>query len=237
MVQDQLQQLFELNQVDVQIDGIRKKISEVPGRKDQIGQTVRELEAKIGASREKIASLEKERGGLETEIQVLRERLEEFQKKVNSIKTNREYQAALKEIAETKEMQRQMEEKLLGVMTQLEALNKELQSDESLYQTEKAKGEEEMNLFAKQETEVQTETAAFEEQRKKIRGLLGAALLAQYDRIRLARPDVVAEVVGGTCQGCHMRIPPQLSIEIQKLHAVHSCPSCRRFLFVARKTA
>jgi hypothetical protein len=36
---------------------------------------------------------------------------------------------------------------------------------------------------------------------------------------------------GGTCQGCRMRLPPQLYNEIQKHLQIHFCPNCQRILY------
>jgi predicted nucleic acid-binding Zn-ribbon protein len=41
----------------------------------------------------------------------------------------------------------------------------------------------------------------------------------------------VAEAKGGTCQGCRMRLPPQLYNEIQRHSQVHFCPNCQRILY------
>ena len=35
----------------------------------------------------------------------------------------------------------------------------------------------------------------------------------------------------GTCQGCRMRLPPQLYNEIQKHLQIHFCPNCQRILY------
>jgi len=41
----------------------------------------------------------------------------------------------------------------------------------------------------------------------------------------------VALAKGGTCQGCRMRLPPQLYNEIQKHLQIHFCPNCQRILY------
>ena len=41
----------------------------------------------------------------------------------------------------------------------------------------------------------------------------------------------VVEVRSGICQGCRMRVPPQLYNEIQRNEQVILCPSCQRMLF------
>jgi hypothetical protein len=58
------------------------------------------------------------------------------------------------------------------------------------------------------------------------------ALLQRYEMIFSRRAGVaVAEARGGTCQGCRMRLPPQLYNELQKHLQIHYCPNCQRILY------
>jgi predicted nucleic acid-binding Zn-ribbon protein len=58
------------------------------------------------------------------------------------------------------------------------------------------------------------------------------ALLQRYEMIFSRRGGVaVAEAKGGTCQGCRMRLPPQLYNELQRHEQIHYCPNCQRILY------
>ena len=68
--------------------------------------------------------------------------------------------------------------------------------------------------------------------REKIAENVDANLLARYQMIFSRRAGVaVALAKGGTCQGCRMRLPPQLYNEIQKHLQIHFCPNCQRVLY------
>jgi hypothetical protein len=68
--------------------------------------------------------------------------------------------------------------------------------------------------------------------REKIAENVDASLLARYQMIFSRRAGVaVAVAKGGTCQGCRMRLPPQLYNEIQKHLQIHFCPNCQRVLY------
>jgi uncharacterized protein len=61
---------------------------------------------------------------------------------------------------------------------------------------------------------------------------IDATLLQRYETIFSRRGGLaVAEARGGTCQGCRMRLPPQLYNELQKHLQIHYCPNCRRILY------
>jgi len=58
-------------------------------------------------------------------------------------------------------------------------------------------------------------------------------LRRKYEMIFSRRGGLaVVEIRSGTCQGCRMRVPPQLFNEIQRNHEqVILCPSCQRMLY------
>ena len=54
----------------------------------------------------------------------------------------------------------------------------------------------------------------------------------RYEMIFSRRGGVaVVAVRGGTCQGCHMHVPPQLYNLIQRNEQLILCPNCQRMLF------
>jgi len=57
-------------------------------------------------------------------------------------------------------------------------------------------------------------------------------LRRRYEMIFSRRGGVaVVAVRGGTCQGCHMNVPPQLFNLIQRNEQLILCPNCQRMLF------
>jgi len=62
--------------------------------------------------------------------------------------------------------------------------------------------------------------------------LIDDVLLQRYQMIFSRRAGLaVALAKSGTCQGCRMRLPPQLYNEIQKHLQIHFCPNCQRILY------
>jgi predicted nucleic acid-binding Zn-ribbon protein len=42
-------------------------------------------------------------------------------------------------------------------------------------------------------------------------------------------------MIGGTCKGCQMNIPPQMANNLRNTDEIQTCPSCHRFIFAAEK--
>ena len=57
-------------------------------------------------------------------------------------------------------------------------------------------------------------------------------ILKRYEfiRSRLKNP-VIVPVDAGICSGCHISIPPQSFIELQKGTQILSCPNCQRLIY------
>jgi hypothetical protein len=232
MIQDELQKIYELSQIDLQIRDIRQKMGDLPRQFAETTRGLKDRERQLLERKEKRAVLDKEKNSLELESAVSRDRLTEFNKKMNQIKTNKEYQAALKEVAETRQAQKLMEDRVLQLMTEMEALDKEMSGEETAFDQEKKREEEQRKSLSELEKQVDEDAKSFEEKRRELVRSIESRLLSQYERIRLSLSDPVAVASGGTCQGCFMKISPQLYIEIQKYQEVHKCPSCHRILYL-----
>ena len=67
--------------------------------------------------------------------------------------------------------------------------------------------------------------------RQVLMATVDAALRQRYEMILSRRGGLaVVAVRDGTCQGCRIRIPPQLYNQIQRNDQVILCPSCQRML-------
>jgi uncharacterized protein len=66
---------------------------------------------------------------------------------------------------------------------------------------------------------------------------INSFLLQEYERIFSRRGGVaVVALVNEACQGCHMHLPPQMCLELQRHPRLTFCPHCHRILFVPLET-
>ena len=70
------------------------------------------------------------------------------------------------------------------------------------------------------------------EQKEKLKPEIPAELLKKYQFLRANRAGVaLAPVNRGTCQVCHMNLPPQLYIDLQRNEQMIHCPNCQRIIY------
>ena len=80
--------------------------------------------------------------------------------------------------------------------------------------------------------QLRADVARERETRDRMASALDARLRQKYEQIFERRGGTaVVEVRNGTCQGCHMNLPPQLFNELQRTRDVRLCPNCNRILF------
>ena len=232
-IQDQLKLLYQLSQLDQQIAEVRLKNEHIPVRRREIEQLIEERGQGRSALQAKVTQMETEQRDLETEWQASRERLTEFEARMNQLKSNREYQAALKEISEIKKSSKEMEEKKLKIAAEKIPLQEELKKLEEAWQGDQEKLEEEFQGLAEEEKQIEQEILVIEEKKKELFAGIEADYLARYHRIQETRSYAVTLVDNGICHACNMKIPPQLFIEIQRFVKFPTCPSCKRILYLS----
>lgn len=227
----QLTLLKTLQDVDVIIHDIDVELSKIKIKIDDAGSEYNNVKEEISRKEEEKATLEKRRKLEELELATQTEKIKERESKLYAIKTNKEYQAGIKEIADSKQALKDKEEALYMLMSRIDKVSEEItQLSEGLADKEKAYREKEDGL--------KKEGQAFEDQKQ---GLLvkradaeqgvDKMILKKYRLVQTKYSDGMALASKGICGGCNKRIPPQMYIELQKWTELVSCPNCHRLLF------
>ena len=154
------------------------------------------------------------------------------EERLHTIKTNKEYQAVLKEISTGKTSIKDREAAVVKFLGEAEGLKTEVAPLESRRQELIASLEAERGQIQGRLEELQQKLGGLESQLNEQLSSLPEDIRHKYLRIQGKRQPPAAKVVDGTCQECFMSVPPQLYIEIRKTFEIHSCPNCHRLLFI-----
>lgn len=232
-MQAQIEILASLQTVD-------REIREQTSRKQKLLEELRVTERQIVAQKSEIDALSATYAEME-KVRIEKDRVfqEEGKKamdkrmRMNRIKNAKELQALQREIELMRQANGELEEELIKIMQEIDAVKAQVQTKQS----EMAAMQEE---WQKKQNELQVEIngidAAVSEassRRQSIASQVTGDLITRYELIFSRRGGTaVVEVAGGICQGCYMNLPPQLWNEIIRNEKVHLCPSCQRILFV-----
>jgi uncharacterized protein len=215
----------ELRSQEQELSRIGARVAELQGR---VEQTAAEVEAlKVQERESALARRELERTLAEGEVQIRNKRM-----RLSLIKNERELQALGHEVEMLKESNQRLEADLLARMDGGEQNATRLQELTETLERDRTELKEAQKEIAGQIEELNARIAARQKEREQLAAQIDAGLRQRYETIFERRGGfAVVPVKSGTCQGCRMRIPPQLFNLIQRFEAIHFCPNCQRILY------
>jgi uncharacterized protein len=228
--------LADLKRVDEKIVRLQNDIEKIPIEVQKLQSALDTRRLEYEKVKSVFDSAEKKLRQNESDLKEREDKLHKAEGKMMEVKTNEEYQAALKENDSQKKEQSGLEEQVLGLMNQLDE--------------QKSKVKEAEKEFKAYETTVTGEQKHLEGERLKLVNLLEEQLHARNTMSAQLAPDtraiyqrIVARIKGVPvvfvencmCLGCHMKMRPQLFNEVLGYKAIHRCPSCGKILIIANK--
>ena len=223
----------------VQIQGKESRITEILDKQKKLPDIISSLKVSLDRAQSTLseASQEfegttKERRRLEGLLQDSEEKVRKLKGRIPEIKTNKEYQALLKEIAIVEQEKSDFEEKIIMLLDKSDSLKavcteKEniVKKEEQDFLSEKGRIDADFDQLTVKLKELESERAAIESE-------IEPKLLAEYNKLISIRKGLaVVSVRNDYCLGCHIRVPPQIFTEIKNNDKIISCLSCQRILY------
>ncbi len=198
----------------------------------EMDDALAQLKERVERGKGVVEELEKERRKKEKELEADKDKIKKYEAKLYEVKTNKEYQALLKEIESAKVTNDKAEEEILVLMEKTE----ELKRDHEVALKELARVERESDAERKRLEEelrsIGTVISDLTSNRDSLLKLVDEDLKTTYSTLIERRDGLaVVNVRNGVCLGCFMNIPPQLYIEATKNRQVILCPSCNRIFY------
>ena len=228
----ELETLLKLQEIDQEIKKLEAEKAQAPARLSALKENLTSKDAGLKQFTERLSEIKKRRVDIEDELEVENVRLGKSQQKLNSIKTNREYQALLKEIEEIKKANKSREDEIVTAMEETDAVENDIKARQVEADGIQKEIEVEETHLARIESELDGRISALEDQRQTITKDARQDLLSRYQFLRDKRGGVaIVSVTNAVCNGCHMNIPPQLFNELLRDEKIHYCPICQRLIY------
>ena len=227
-----LKALIELQAADSRIVEIEREKAHLPEAIEAVRQEVVTSLAEYEAFSREVALLEERRAAIQRERAEEEERLAHTQERLPHITTQKAYYALLKEVETSERALESLREEgsridaeLAELHAKLEEVKKGMEGEEALFEQRREEMEAE---FAHLDKELE----ALRKQREKAVAAVAPKALSRYKRIASRRaPLVVVEVRDGRCTGCHIKLPPQLYVDVKRNDRIHLCGQCNRILY------
>jgi len=213
--------------------GLEQKIQESP----KLLTTQEELLARMkknfiekSQDYERARTSEAEYRNFLAEAEAKRERAE---KNMESISTQREYEALDKEIEDAAGKEQEFRNKLQREVRIVGELDEEIKQTQALIEQQEAE-------LDQRRREIETETASKEAQLRTLAeqesslavDLNDHDVLFKFERIiRNKMGRGIVAIKGGVCMGCHMILPAQFANNVRQGEEIVFCPYCSRILF------
>jgi uncharacterized protein len=229
---EELRNLFDIQKLDTQLIEHGRKQAAAPKRLAELEQELHKAREKIGKEKEVMEELDKERRRKEKELDGEKERIKKVQGKLFEIKTNKEYQAVLKEIEAAQAANDKTEEEIIMLLERIEEIKKDYEGATAHLKKREKEVEVEKKSLEKEMSSLGSVVAELKKERDALFSSLGKEAKSRYKTLMEKRGGVaVVNVKNGVCLGCFMNIPPQLFIEATKNAQLITCPSCNRIFF------
>lgn len=231
----QLALLCELQLIDVRLHKDHVSLKAIPQERLRAEEDHGIARVEFDGLKNELDATEAQKTKDEKDLEFAVAHFQKREAKLYAIKTQKEYQAAVKEISESKRSNREREDRILKAMERIEELNQKItQLNDAIADKDKEFETKLIELDART-SELQAEIMTFESRRPDLLEKIDEFVMRKYDHIRQRYPDAVVPITSGVCAGCSMNVPPQLVIETLKGKEFKNCPSCHRLIFITNE--
>ena len=231
-VEEKLQNLYELQRIDTEIDKIKTLRGELPLEVQDLEDEIAGLETRIENLKVELGELDKTASTRKMDIKKAEEAIKKYSEQLDNVRNNREYDALSKEI-EFQKLEIELQEKRIReaqkAKAEKEALMEESKKryEDKVSDLEAKKGElnDIINETHKDEESLQTKS-------EELAATIDERLLTAYRRIRSNARNGLAVVTvdRDACGGCFNKIPPQRQLDIRSRKKIIVCEYCGRIL-------
>jgi len=230
-LQHDLELLLDLQVIDDDLGELERSKIYLPEMIQKLETELSTLEEEINQSKQTVQESITAQKGLELEIEAGKQQLENFQRQMKVIKTNKEYDALTAEI-DTKKLEiSEKEENVLELMSIIdECREKEKEMTQKLKEVKEGNSQQ-LNFLKDQSLSLQAKINNKLEKRTVLAKDIKRQIIGIYERVRKGKGGlVVVPIRKKACGGCFRQIPPQRIQEIRRGEKIFACDSCGRIL-------
>ena len=233
---EQIRALEDLAAMDAEVKALEEKLTEERGVLNALKESLKRLDERLQIDRATVAAADKQRNDLHIDIRTMTQQIEHSREKLNRSRTERETNAAQRELEELRKLVRDREDEI----TRLDESTSTIRIAVETTETEHKNITEEL---AAKEGDIQAKVTKLEADKSQRGGgrdaivkQLPVVLFRRYEQIRGKRGSAIAQTTDGICNKCNMALPPQLYHRLRREPLIEQCPSCNRIIYFSSPT-
>ncbi|MBN2514785.1 MAG: hypothetical protein JXC33_02000 [Deltaproteobacteria bacterium] len=228
----QVELLVELQQIDSEKKRIETRKHDLPVELERLNTKLRDFEETVETERKKIEDLYERHQLKESDLKKGNETLKKTKSRLFEVKTNKEYQALLKEIEVINRRNDELESEIINILEAIDTVKEQLEQEEKEYAVFRSECQSDIKKIEEEINSIDSVLITIQKKYGDVKEFIHADHLRRYDIIKQKRNNrAVVPVWKGICGGCHMNIPPQMYNELQKYEELMLCPHCNRIIY------
>ncbi|MBI3753540.1 MAG: hypothetical protein HY266_05765 [Deltaproteobacteria bacterium] len=232
-MESQILLLKKIQDTDIQIGLQEAERRQHDADRERLASEAKEYEDRFEIIKNELEELEKTRLTLEEEAALSADRIKKSEERLKNIKNDREFKAVTKEMNAAKKEKQTKEGEVGKLREKVDEKKALMREQEETLKNKKTELEAKIAYIETNKEKWEKTIKDKKEEKTAIAKDIAPPLLKRYETIREKRQGIaIVPVAGGTCQGCHMNIPPQAYIQLQKGSSdLIFCPHCHRILY------
>ncbi|BDV00131.1 hypothetical protein TDMWS_02160 [Thermodesulfomicrobium sp. WS] len=229
---EQIEQLVVLQRVDSEILSLEKALQAAPHQLKELEKRLQYLQEQEGIIQEKLDIILEQKHKLEAEIDADDQLIKKNKNKLLQVENTKEYHAIMRDMDALEKTNRQRKEELDTILADIHELEDRKAVLGKDMQEVRARMEEQQAQLDAKLQEKRERMGKLLQEKERATKAIPQPILERYNfiRQRLESP-VIVPVREGICLGCHIAIPPQNYIDLQKGEQIVSCPNCQRIMY------
>ena len=231
-IEEKLQNLYELQRIDTEIDKIKTLRGELPLEVQDLEDEIAGLETRIENFKTELSELDKTTAQRKQDIKKAEDAIKKYSEQLDNVRNNREYDALSKEV-EFQKLEIELQDKRIRESQKNKTEKEALMAEATKRYEDKvadleAKKSELNDIIQETHKDEESLTAKSEQ----LAATIDERLVTAYRRIRAnARNGLaVVSVDRDACGGCFNKIPPQRQLDIRSRKKIIVCEYCGRIL-------
>ena len=230
-IPDQILALERLAQIDAQLRELEEQLAQERSTLDGLQSGIARFDDKLAVDRGALAVMEKTRGELMQDVRNMNQQLDHSRDKLGRSRTEREANAAQRELEELRKLVRDREDEIGKLSADADAARQQIEATEADHKKLVAELGARQGDISSKLSEVDGLAKRKRLERDAAVKTLPPQLYRRYDMIRSKRGTAIAQTSDGTCKACHMSLPPQLFHRLRREPILEQCPSCHRLIY------
>ncbi len=227
----EIENLLRLQEADKEIRRLQDEVAELPKRVAVIEKKLARTKLQLENAQAAVKADEAARRKYDTTIADLRGKISKYRDQSLDVKTNEQYKAFLHEIQFAEKEIAATEDKILELMVNAEARDKEVKAAQAEMKAEAAEIEKEKAEARQRTAEDEKQLTEWRGKRDQMRAGVNEDLLSHYERVSKFRGSGISEVRDHKCMACQVMLRPQTYNDVRTGQQTVVCDSCQRILY------